>query len=189
MSTTEWLTAVLVGITAFYAWATFRILKANEAVVAAMDRQTEAQLRPYVTIFAFARTGTTLLTLEIVNAGRSPAQNLRLKMDKSFYSNADNAPTNDISRMPAFTDTIESLAPGSRLHFILGVGSTILGSNANESVCPKSFEITARYQFGDRSYIEANKIDLRPMAYAAVVHDPVATEIQKLREAIEKNIK
>ena len=35
MTITDWLTLVLVLITAFYAWAAFRILKANESVVGA----------------------------------------------------------------------------------------------------------------------------------------------------------
>lgn len=41
MSSTDWLTLVLVVVTAFYAWATYRILRANEAVVKAMQDQTE----------------------------------------------------------------------------------------------------------------------------------------------------
>lgn len=47
MTATEWLTLVLVAITGFYAWATLRILKANEASVAAMRDQQEAEQRPY----------------------------------------------------------------------------------------------------------------------------------------------
>ena len=50
LSPTDWLTLALVVITGLYAWATFRILRANEAVVAAMKEQTETQLRPYLIV-------------------------------------------------------------------------------------------------------------------------------------------
>jgi len=40
----------LVIITAFYAWVTFRIMKANERTVAAMHSQIESATRPYVAL-------------------------------------------------------------------------------------------------------------------------------------------
>lgn len=52
------LTALLVVITGFYAWATFRILRANEAVVKVMKDQLEAQGRPYVHPSLFVVPGT-----------------------------------------------------------------------------------------------------------------------------------
>ena len=73
LTATDWLTLALVVVTAFYAWATFRILRANEGVVAAMREQTEALLRPYIVVSASPRVGTTLLCLEVRNTGRSPA--------------------------------------------------------------------------------------------------------------------
>lgn len=84
-STTDWLTLALVIITAFYAWATFKILQANQGVVQAMEAQTEAQLRPYVVARVTAQPGTTLLLLQIENTGKSPALDLRLHMDKEFF--------------------------------------------------------------------------------------------------------
>ena len=46
----EVLTSLLVIITAFYAWVTFRIMKANERTVAAMHSQIESATRPYVAL-------------------------------------------------------------------------------------------------------------------------------------------
>jgi len=46
MSINELLTATLVVVTGFYAWATFRILKANDKVVDVMRKQNEALIRP-----------------------------------------------------------------------------------------------------------------------------------------------
>lgn len=48
LSNTDWFTLALVIITAMYAWATFKILCANQAAVNAIREQTEAQLRLYV---------------------------------------------------------------------------------------------------------------------------------------------
>jgi hypothetical protein len=45
MNTLEILTSALVLITGFYAWATYRILKANERAVSAMRKQTAEFIR------------------------------------------------------------------------------------------------------------------------------------------------
>ena len=119
-SATDWLTLALVAITGIYAWATFKILRANEAVVHAMQEQTQAQVRPYVVVSASPRIGTTLLLLEIQNTGKSPATALRLTMDRDFFPHAERRENENIAKLPAFTEPIESLAPGARLVFILG---------------------------------------------------------------------
>lgn len=46
----EFLTALLVIITAFYAWVTYKMLKANERVVETMRNEFEAMQRPYITM-------------------------------------------------------------------------------------------------------------------------------------------
>ncbi|MEW8505505.1 MAG: hypothetical protein AB2598_02295 [Candidatus Thiodiazotropha sp.] len=46
----DYLTGALVIITGFFAWATFRILRANEKVVEVMHEQAEAVTRPYVSV-------------------------------------------------------------------------------------------------------------------------------------------
>lgn len=183
MNTTEFLTFALVLITAFYAWATYRILQANERVVSAMREQTEAQLRPYVVAYVSTRIGTTLLHLTIENAGKSAALELRLAMDKSFIQNGESGGA-DISRNPAFTETISSLAPGGRLPFILGDGGSVFSESASER-CPKHFTITAKYRFGEREYDEVNTIDLRPLYGTTAIQDPVADEIKALREKVD----
>jgi hypothetical protein len=188
-SNTDWLTLALVVITALYAWATFKILRANQAVVNAMREQTEAQLRPYVVAAAVARTGTTLLLLEIQNTGKSPAEQLRLTLDKNFYPQGERNEAQSLAKLPAFTQVIENLAPGSRLQFMLGVGHTVLGAGVDESLCPKLFTVQASYRFAGRTYSEANTIDLRPLVHSSVIHDPVAEEVGKLRQALEKLLK
>ncbi|WP_128003570.1 hypothetical protein [Piscinibacter defluvii] len=189
MTNTDWLTLALVVITAIYAWATFRILRANEAVVSAMKEQTEAQLRPYVVASVAPRIGTTLMLLEIQNAGRSPATNLRLRMDKDFYPHAEKRDGENIAALSAFTEPIESLAPGTRMQFILGVGGTIFAPGVADSLCPKVFTVSATYEHAGRAYDEEHTIDLRPMLRSAAMQDPVAEEVKRLRESLEKLLK
>lgn len=187
MSATDWLTLALVIITGLYAWATFRILRANEAVVAAMKEQTEAQLRPYVVVSASPRIGTTLLCLLIENVGRSPALNLRMKMDRDFFPHAEHREHENIAKLPAFAEPIRSLAPGAKIIFILGVGHTIFA--AAEELCPRVFTVSAEYGSGLRSYAEEHTVDLRPLMHSTVVHDPVAEEVEKLRKSLEGLLK
>ena len=189
LSNTDWFTLALVVITALYAWATFKILRANQGAVNAMREQTEAQLRPYVASVAFAKTGGTLLLLEIQNTGKSSAEKLRLTLDKDFFQNAEQQENKNIKQLPAFAQTIECLAPGAKLQFVLGVASVVLKENIADSICPKVFSIHASYTFAGRTYSENNIIDLRPLMYSIVIHDPVAEEIEKLRQSLEKLLK
>lgn len=189
ISTTDWLTLALVIITGVYAWATFKILRANEGVLAAMEKQTEAQLRPYVVATVALRIGTTLLLLEIQNSGRSPALDVRLTLDRDFYPHAERREGENIAQLPAFSQPIESLAPGLRMQFILGVGGTIFAAGVDEALCPKVFTVRAQYSYGGRTYLENNTIDLRPMLHSAAIHDAVGEEIKRLRESLEKMLK
>lgn len=188
LSTTDWLTLALVVITGFYAWATFKILRANEGVVEAMREQTEAQLRPYVVASAAARIGTTFICLEIQNTGKSPATNLTLRMDKDFYPHGERREHENLAKLSAFTETIESMAPGFRMVFNLGVGATIF-ARSDESLCPRVFRIHASYSHAGRSYTEDHVIDLRPILHSAVVFDPIADEIKRLRESLENHLR
>jgi hypothetical protein len=185
MNTTDWLTLALVVITGFYAWVTFRIQRANESVVEAMRQQTEAQLRPYVVVSPTVRTGTTLVCLEVQNTGKSPALGLRLRMDRDFYPHAEKRESENIAKLPAFTNVIESLAPNARLVFILGVGGTIFSTSADDSLCPRVFHVHADYKFAGREYAEDNIIDVRPMLHSSVAQDPVAAELERLRNSLE----
>lgn len=185
MSTTDWLTLTLVLITAFYAWATFRILRANEGVVKVMQEQIDAQVRPYVVIWAGTRIGTTLLILEIQNTGKTSAVDVHLKMDRAFYVNGEKTSQN-LAELPAFTQPIKALAPGARLQFILGVGHSLFADGVDESTSPKLFSVQADYCGAARQYSEQQTIDLRPLLYTTAIHDPIADEIKSLRESLEK---
>ena len=83
--TIELLTAALVAITAFYACVTIRIMRANERTVSAMRQQTEALVRPYVTVAVMTVPGSPVFCLRIANTGRTGAEDVRLTMDRDFF--------------------------------------------------------------------------------------------------------
>lgn len=78
MQIIDYLTAILVIVTVIYAYVTYKMAKACEASVQAMREQSEAMLRPYVTISPFVRPHTTVLYLRIENSGKTAAEGLHL---------------------------------------------------------------------------------------------------------------
>jgi hypothetical protein len=187
MNYTEWFTLALVVITAFYAWATYKILQANRAVVVEMAGQTEAQLRPYITAALSLRS--TVLFLEIRNRGKTAATDLRLTMDKDFFPHAERRDSENIRTLPAFSGPIAAYAAGARLQFILGAGHVVLPESVDETVCPKTFSVRAQYRWGARRYDEHHEIDLRPLLHSVAIVEPVAEEIKNLREVVVELLK
>ena len=50
---------------------------------------------------------------------------------------------------------------------------------------PKVFHVRAEYEFAGASYSEDNVIDVHPMLHSTAEHDPVATELERLRKSLE----
>jgi hypothetical protein len=73
--------------------------------------------------------------------------------------------------------------------FILGVGGTIFSPSVDETLCPKVFKVSAKYTYAGSHYAEDTTIDVRPMLHSSVVQDPVAIEIERLRQSLEKALK
>lgn len=179
------LTTVLVGITAFYAWVSYRILKANEKVVAEMRYQAEQINRPYVQIALTHTKGSPLMKLSIKNTGKTPAKNLSLKIDKDIFQFGENKPENNLRNFSAFTDQIDGFAPGQELEFYLSMSSQLFGKNANRSILPLQFKITARYSFGDKSVLEENPIDLRPVLGTTLDRDDQTLILEKIQKSLK----
>lgn len=186
MSNTDLLTLALVVITAFYAWATLKILRANEAMVSAMRDQQNAAMRPYITVSTSLRTGTQLFYLSIKNEGKTAALGLKLSLDKSFYQLGEKREERNIAKSAAFTRPIDSLPPECQLLFLLGNGPTLYGGSNGEDISPLQFQVTATYMAGSKLVSETSIIDLRPYINTDVPHDPVVEELSKLRESFDK---
>jgi hypothetical protein len=187
MTVIDYLTAILVFVTTIYSYLTYKMAKASESSVQAMREQSEAMLRPYVTIAPFVRPNTTVLYLRIENTGRTAAENLQLSIDKDFFQFGEaGSHEKNIRTKAAFSEQIKSLPPGGKLIFALAQGFIIFGAGTNSNCVPQQFTITAKYLFGGKEFNEINHIDLRPYIGSEGEHDPVVEELEKLRKVAEK---
>lgn len=187
MTVIDYLTAILVIVTAIYSYLTYKMVKASEASVEAMREQSESMLRPYVGVSPYVRPHTTILYLRIENTGRTAAENLRLSMDKDFFQFGEGKrPDQNLRTKAAFVDTMQSLPPGGKLVFALGQGFVIFAPGTDASIVPQQFTITAEYEFARKQVKETHRIDLRPYIGTEGERDPIVDELEKLRIVAEK---
>lgn len=172
----EILTGALVLITAFYAWATYKILKANERVVETMYEQAEALTRPYVTATVFLEVDNPIFYLRIANTGKTAATDLKLSLDKPCYELTDKS---------AFKETISSFSPGAEIIFLLAQSFVIFADNADSNVTPSSFTLTAEYTYSGKRVAEANSIDLKPYLGANLPQDASVRKLKAINESIQ----
>lgn len=182
----EILTALLVVITGFYAWVTYRILKANERVVEAMREQSEAAFRPYVTVTPFVEPDNPNFYLRIANLGKTAATDLRLTIDRSFFKFGRRSEGDDLASFAAFNQPIDSFPPDSEIVFGLAQSFVVFADGADPTTCPTTFTVTANYKFGQKQVEERHIIDLRPYKQADVPQDPVIRKLKAINESIGK---
>lgn len=182
----EILTGVLVLITGFYAWATYRILNANEKVVQVMLEQSEAMTRPYVTVSTTMEADNPIFYMSIANTGRTAARNLRLILDKPFHKFGEPSKDRDIGTFAAFNQSIDAFPPGASMIFSLAQGFVVFAEDANESILPKRFTVTAEYEYGiDKKVREDHVIDLRPYLNADIPQEAMIRKLGDMIKAIE----
>lgn len=183
----EILTAVLVLITAFYAWATYKILKANEKVVQVMQEQSEAMTRPYITVSQTLEPDNPIFYLNISNAGRTAARNLKLTLDKPFHKFGEQSKDSDIGTFAAFNEPIDAFAPGASITFSLAQGFVVFAKGADETILPKRFLVTTEYEYGiDKNVREEHVVDLRPYVNADIPQEALIRKLADMTKAIEK---
>ena len=181
----EWLTLANVLLTAMFAGLTFFILRANRAAVGAMREQMADQNRPFVAVTVQVRMGTPVIQLLIRNVGRSPAQNLRLRLDRDFFQFGEKGEARNLAKQSAFSQSIDCLPPMSELLFDLGMGFKIFESGTDPKTCPHTFEVSADYEYGKSKYSEKTHVDLRPYMGTSVPHHPVVEELEGVRKSID----
>lgn len=182
----EYLTAILTFITAIYAYLTYRMSKSSEASVVAMREQSEAMLRPYITVATFIRPHTPFLYLRISNTGKMSATNLRLTIDRDFFQFGEKlSPEKNLRNLSAFTHSIDSFPPGTELNFALGPGWVIFGNEAEPDICPNQFNVTAKYEYSEKIITEVNRIDLRGYFGTEGERDPVVEELERIRKVLQ----
>lgn len=181
----EWLTLANVLLTAVFAGLTLFILRANRAAVSAMREQMADQNRPFASVTVQVRMGTPVIQLLIKNVGRSPAQNLRLRLDRDFFQFGEKGEGRNLAKQSAFSLPIDCLPPMAELLFDLGMGFKIFENGADTTICPHTFEVSAEYMFGKSKYSEKTRVDLRPYLGTSVPHHPVVEELGRVRKSID----
>lgn len=182
----DYLTGILVLITGFYAWATFRILKANERVVEVMHAQAEAISRPYISVAPMLEPDNPIFYLRISNIGKTTANNLKLSMDKSFHKFGEKSGERDLATFAAFNEVIESFPPGAEIIFSLAQSFVLFAKDADNKILPQSFTITAEYSYEEKTVKENNIIDLKAYFGADIPQNPYLRKLKDISQAIEK---
>lgn len=171
---------VSAGVAAVTTYATFRILRANQAVVDEMRAESIARERPYIRITLHVRPQTQLFYLVIENIGKSPAFSIRLTLERPFRT-----PTGNLADLAAFSQVIDCLPSNSVLRFMLGTGPELLGNDVNREEVPLRFDLVATYSYGGSSTSERTTIDFRPYHSSSLEFDPVVEELERLRDTVK----
>ncbi|MYJ94062.1 MAG: hypothetical protein F4053_00185 [Proteobacteria bacterium] len=180
----EVLTGLLVTITGFYAWVTYKIMNLNERTLTALQQEAEAATRPYVTISVFAEPNDVIFYLRIANTGRTGASNVRLTMDRDFYQFGQKSQPS-LREASAFQQAIQALPPSAEMIFGLAQGFVVLGKDADESITPQVFSINATYSYGNKTVSETTVIDLRPYKESMSRPSAIADELKLVRKQLE----
>lgn len=182
---TDVLTGLLVIITGFYAWVTYKIMVVNQSTLSSIQQQVEAALRPYVTINVFTEPDGVLFYLRIANTGRSGADNVRLTLDRDFYQYGQTDQPS-LREATVFQQPIQQLPPGSELIFGLAQGFVVLGEKANPDVTPPVFSVNAKYSYGGKEVSETTTIDLRPYKDSMDRPSAVVDQLKTIGKNLEK---
>lgn len=177
--------AIISGLSAVASFAvclaTFRILKATKDALAATQSQMFAARRPYIDISARVESEQPVITLVVRNSGSSSADRVRLKFDRAFMHNGS-ASSQDISKLPIFSQIIEAIGARSEFRVMLGVGHTIF---ARPDLSPLKFSVLAEYSFEGVPFFETSMIDLEAFTGHSVGKAPQTIALEKIGKAIE----
>lgn len=160
---------------------------ASEASVKAIRDQSEAMLRPYITVAPFVQPQSLILFLRIRNTGRTGAKNVRLGLDKDFFQFGQKSRSEvNLRTLSAFSVPMDCMAPGAELIFALAQGDHILGDASTPAACPAQFSVTSIYEFSGKRVEEVNHVDLRPYIGSSEEGNPIVNELENIRKVMEK---
>jgi hypothetical protein len=175
----EVLTGVLVAITGFYAYVTFRMLRVNQAAVAAVREQIEGSLRPYVTVAVMIEQ-FPIFHLRIANEGKTSANRMRLRISHDFFSFGKEEENRNIARFNAFNNEIACFPPGAALIFPLAQSFVVFADDADPDVTPSRFTVTARYSYGEKTVEETTDVDLTAYLMTAPYPNAQLDQLKKI---------
>lgn len=157
---TDYLTAALVLLTAVYAWLTYLIARSNTQMLDQVRKQIEAQTRPVVSVNIETRH-QTVFSIRISNRGNSPAQDVRISIDRPFFQFGETGDRRDISKFALFSEPIPTIAAGDGYLIDLAQGFNLNKKVGEDNISPDRFAIRVNYRYGDINYDEKFHIDLR----------------------------
>jgi hypothetical protein len=178
------ITGILVIITGIYVFLTYLILRANRDTIKEMQKQNESYLRPYILISVFIPSGSIVFYLRIKNIGKSIAGNVKLEMDRDFYQFGGNNASDNIKTFACFASQIKSFPPDSEINLELAQGFVVFGEKGDPLKTPKSFVVTARYDWENRHYVESTTIDLNPYLGSISPPDPMYEILKEIKNEL-----
>jgi hypothetical protein len=127
--------------------------RALQAQAGALRDEAERQARAYLRI-SLMPTGSSSWALEVTNAGRSPAEDVRLSVDRPVWLWGRDDVLKLMSQLPLFAKGGFSIPPGFTLSYALQDGRVLSHVFERSVEQPTQFAITANYRSGAGKPIE-----------------------------------
>jgi hypothetical protein len=179
---TVFINGFLAIVTTVYVILTWRILKTSRDSINLMEKQLESSIRPYIVVDVISPR-SPLLTLRIQNSGGSPAENLKIRIDRDFFRLNQRQDERNLRNHYAFSAPIKWFPAKAELLFELGMSFKIF---EEPDVTPHQFEITCSYEFGHKIMEEKILIDLNVFRGTTIHTNTVVEELQNIKKAIER---
>ena len=172
----EILTAILVAITAAYAYFTYKMLLVSRSSVKMMQQQLQETVRPYVS-FDLIPCGA-LIEIHLKNSGATPALKVLATVTPTVFATIRS--TRRKSRLSG--NPIAFLAPGRELREFLGSWAEV--KEMSETM---KFEVNLNYSdSSDNEYFDVYHIDLGGLDEMPYLGRPdIAEELKKIAASLK----
>ncbi len=127
--------------------------RALQAQAEALREEAERQARAYLRI-SLVPTGSSSWALEITNAGRSPAEDVRLAVDRPVWLWGRDDVLKLMSQLPLFAKGGFSIPPGFTLTYALQDGRVLSHVFERQVDQPTQFAISAHYRTATGKLVE-----------------------------------
>lgn len=177
---------VLVLVTGAYVYLTYRIAAANSQMAQVILRQQDELNRPIIVANIEIRFQVVFVLL-IRNAGKILAENLIMKIDRDFFRFGEKKDSHNLRNIAALSGSPFSLASNDALRFDLAQGFLIFANEADPSILPRTFAISAEYTALGKSYRQLLTIDLNPYRMTSWPKSEVVEAIDRIAAAIKNS--
>ena len=141
-------------ITVIYAWLTYRLAKAAESQIWQSSRAS-------VIASVVTNQGGQLFLLHIEDLGSSPAESLRVHIDRPLHTQFSQI--KPITDAPLFKNGVSSFPARHSVKFALGVSFNWLNKATDRTLHPTTFNITVEYETFGRKIVDTFPIDMESL--------------------------